>query len=48
MEGSKRVEICGIDDKRQITAVFGCSMIGDFFTSPTSIPGPTSVPGKNK
>ena len=29
-EGSKRVEICGIDDKRQITAVFGCSMTGDF------------------
>ena len=33
-EGSKRVEICGIDDKRQITAVFGCSMTGDFFASP--------------
>ena len=29
-EGSKGVEICGIDDKRQITAVFGCSMAGDF------------------
>ena len=29
-EGSKRVEICGIDDKRQITAIFGCSMTGDF------------------
>ena len=29
-EGSKRVEICGIDDKQQITAVFGCSMSGDF------------------
>ena len=29
-EGSKRVEICGIDDKRQITAVFACSMTGDF------------------
>ena len=28
-EGSKRVEI-GIDDKRQITAVFGCSLTGDF------------------
>ena len=29
-EGSKRIEICGIDDKRQLTAVFGCSMTGDF------------------
>ena len=29
-EGSKRVEICGKDDKRQITAVFNCSMTGDF------------------
>ena len=29
-EGSKRVEICGIEDKRQIRAVFGCSMSGDF------------------
>ena len=31
-EGSKRVEICAIDDKRQLTAVFGCSMIGDFLS----------------
>ena len=31
-EGPKRLKICGIDDKRQITAVFqfGCSMTGDF------------------
>jgi len=29
-EGSKRVEIDGKDDKRQITAVFGCSMAGEF------------------
>ena len=29
-EGAKRVEIDGKDDKRQITAVFGCSMSGDF------------------
>ena len=29
-EGSKWVKICGIDDKRQITVVFGCSMIGEF------------------
>ncbi len=29
-EGSKRVEIIGLDDKRQITAVFGSTMAGDF------------------
>ena len=29
-EGSKRVEIIGIDDKRQITAVFGGTLVGDF------------------
>ena len=29
-EGSKRVPIDGKDDKRQITAVFGCSLTGDF------------------
>ncbi len=29
-EGSKRVEIAGADDKRQITAVLGGSMAGDF------------------
>ena len=28
--GSKHVEIVGKDDKRQITALFGCTMSGDF------------------
>lgn len=28
--GSKRVEVVGKDDKRQITALFGCTMSGDF------------------
>ena len=28
--GSKRVEIVGKDDKRQLTALFGCTMSGDF------------------
>ena len=28
--GSKRVEIAGLDDKRQITAVFAGSLTGDF------------------
>ena len=30
-EGSKRVELVGKDDKRQITAVFGCSLMGTFY-----------------
>ena len=30
MEGAKRVEAVGKDNKRQITAVFGISMSGDF------------------
>ena len=29
-EGTKRVEIAAVDDKRQITAVFACSMSGKF------------------
>ena len=29
-EGTKRIEVAGKDDKRQITAVFGASMEGDF------------------
>ena len=29
-EGSKRGEIAGVDDKRQITAVFAGSLTGDF------------------
>ena len=29
-EGSKRVEVVGKDDKRQLTALFACSMSGDF------------------
>ena len=36
-EGSKRVEICGMDDKRQITAVFGCNML--IFASTANIQG---------
>ena len=31
LEGAKRVEIAGKDDKRQITAVFAGSMAGDFY-----------------
>ena len=28
--GTKRVEIAGVEDKRQITAVFACTMSGKF------------------
>ena len=30
-EGSKRVEVIGIDDKRQITATFAASLSGHFY-----------------
>ena len=36
--GSKRVEITGIVDKRQTTAVFGGSTAGDYFTLTGDIP----------
>lgn len=29
-KGTKRVEVVAVEDKRQITAVFGCSLSGDF------------------
>ena len=29
-EGSKRVQVIGTDDKRQITAVFGVTLSGEF------------------
>ena len=29
-DGVKRVEVTGKDDKRQLTALFACSMSGDF------------------
>ena len=32
VEGSKRVEVAGKDDKKQITAVFGGSCVGDFLS----------------
>ena len=32
-EGSKRVEMIGKDDKRQLTGLFACSMLGIFFQS---------------
>ena len=28
--GTKRIEIAAINDKRQLTAVFGCTLTGDF------------------
>ena len=41
-EGSKRVEIDGKDDKRQITAVFACSMAGNFLPSQIIYQGKTT------
>uniref|UniRef100_A0A1X7SFZ8 DDE-1 domain-containing protein n=1 Tax=Amphimedon queenslandica TaxID=400682 RepID=A0A1X7SFZ8_AMPQE len=29
-KGTKRIEVAAIDDKRQITAVFGCTLSGNF------------------
>ena len=31
-EGAKRVDIVGKEDKKQITVVFACSMVGDFLS----------------
>jgi len=31
-EGYKQVELLGSDDKRQITAVFGATLMGDFLS----------------
>ena len=36
-EGTKKVEIIGVDDKRQITAVLARSLAGDFLSSPQLI-----------
>ena len=41
-EGSKRVEITGIDDKRQLTAVFAGTMAGDFLPPQLVYQGKTS------
>ncbi len=38
-KGAKRIEIFGVDDKRQITAVFTCSMAGDFLPVAANIHG---------
>ena len=42
MQGSKQVEIAGIDDKRQITAVFAGTMKGDFLPPQLIYQGKTS------
>ena len=41
-QGSKRVEIMGKDDKRQITGVFGCTLSGDFLPIQLIYQGKTS------
>ena len=40
--GTKRVEISALDDKRQITAVFGCSLSGNFLPVQLIYAGTTS------
>ena len=48
-EGSKRVEIVAVDDKRQITAVFAGSLTGDFLPPQLIYKGTTKrcLPGVN-
>ena len=48
-EGSKRVEIVAVDDKRQITAVFTGSLAGDFLPPQLIYKGTTKrcLPGVN-
>ena len=48
-EGSKRVEIVAVDDKRQITAVFAGSLAGDFLPPQLIYKGTTKrcLPGVN-
>ena len=41
-KGTKRVEIAAIDDKRQITAVFACSLAGKFLPMQLIYKGTTS------
>ena len=41
-EGAKRMEICGIEDKKRIIAVFGCCMTGDFLPMQPVYQGKTS------
>ena len=40
--GSKRIEVVGLDDKRQITLVFGASMSGDFLPPQVKYSGKTT------
>ena len=48
-EGTKRIEILGIDDKRQITAVFAATKAGDFLPIQIIYKGKTkrSLPNVN-
>ena len=39
--GTKRVEIAGVDDKCQITAMFACSLSGDFLPIQLILKGTT-------
>ena len=41
-EGSKRIEVGGLGDKRQLTAVFAASLAGDFLPAQIIYAGKTS------
>lgn len=41
--GAKQVEAVGVSDKRQITAVFGCTILGDFLPMQLIYKGKTSA-----
>jgi hypothetical protein len=42
-KGAKRVEIAGVDDKRQITAVFIATAVGDFLPMQVIYQGKTAA-----
>ena len=44
-KGTKRVEVTGKDDKRQLTALFACSMSGDFLPIQLVYQDPTNPVG---
>ena len=46
IEGAKRVEVVGKEDKRQLTAVLGGSLVGDFLPSQLIYEGKTALPSK--
>ena len=46
-KGAKRVEIAGVDDKLQITAIFAATAVGDFLPVQLIYQGKTSATAKS-